>query len=64
MTEREIIEYGIAAGENHYQLADIVNKQIKAGFQPFEKPFLIQHGEQPLLMQVMVKYEVKKKTKI
>lgn len=63
MIKGEILEYGIAAGENHYQLAQIVNEQIGQGFQPYEKVFQASYGEQVLLHQVMVKYERKKKTK-
>lgn len=59
---RKIIEYGMAAGSHYKELAGIVNEAITEGFQPYKKPFLANYGEQELLHQVMVRYEVKKKT--
>ena len=53
----KIIEYGIAAGEDHYQLAEIVNNMIRKGWQPFEQSYQAQHGEQVLLMQALVIYK-------
>lgn len=61
MQDKEIIEYGIASGENHFQLAQIVNEQLIAGWQPFNNVFEYQYGESRLLCQAMVKYKTAKK---
>ncbi len=53
-----INEYGIAHAENLYTLAELVNHQIKKGFQPCiaSGVMCMQHGETIAYVQVMVKY--------
>jgi len=61
--EGTIISYGIAAAEDHFQLAEMVNDQIRAGWQPYQSSYQINHGQQVLLMQALVKYKKIRKTR-
>ncbi len=54
---QQICKYGIAHAENLYTLSELVNSQIKKGYQP--TPGGVQympHGEVMLYVQVMVQY--------
>jgi len=60
-----MIEYGIAAGETHFQLDDQVNEQCAEGWVPNGNVFQYQYGDQPLLCQPMIRAgKIKKKTRI
>ncbi len=58
-----VIKYGIAHAENLYTLSELVNSQIKKGYQPV--PGGVQympHGEVLLYVQVLVMYQDAKDT--
>ncbi|RYG48264.1 MAG: DUF1737 domain-containing protein [Chitinophagaceae bacterium] len=58
----KIIQYGMATGNSHNEVAGYVNEQIAEGWQPYGVPFTtIQHNTL-CIHQAMVIYEVKKKS--
>ena len=62
---KNVAEYGVAAGEDHYQMSHFVNEQIEQGWQPFGNVFEYMRGEQRLVCQPMIRPgEVKKKSRI
>jgi hypothetical protein len=56
---QQVFDYGIAYADNFYTLSELVKAQLKKGFQPCVASGVqqMQHGEQVVFVQVMVKYQ-------
>lgn len=61
--DKNITEYGIATGHDHYELVAYVDSQIKEGWQPFGNVFTTIQHEMFFIHQPMVKYFSPKKNK-
>jgi len=57
--DKIIIQYGICSSPNYEELAGFLNKQIKAGWQPFHPLMLSNYCDKQFFHQVMVKYKAK-----
>jgi hypothetical protein len=56
-----ISKYGIAHAPNLYTLAELVNHQIKKGFQPVGTVAAMDVGEEKMFVQTLVQYQTPKR---
>lgn len=63
-TNPPISKYGIAYADNLYALAELVNNQVKKGYQPSLQSGvqMLPQGDEIVFAQVMVQYGTQKKT--